>query len=75
MVRQRSEKAAAKEQLIQHALDGLQSGVYSTVYSAAKAIGVSESSLRLRWNGGQSCSKGNIQRQLLTDSEEKALVQ
>ena len=75
MTRQRSEKASECEASIKLALDGLNSCQYSSVYSAAKAHIVPESTLQARWKGRDSRAEASVQKQLLSDAEEKALVQ
>lgn len=71
IVRKRSEVATSREEQVQCALDGLKLGTYSTVYSAAKAV-VCPS--LLCEDDAMEANRWNIQRQLWTDSEEKALV-
>jgi hypothetical protein len=55
-------------------LDGLKSGEFLSVYSAAKAHGVCETTLCARAKGDKSLAEGNVLRQLLTDAEKNALV-
>jgi len=75
MVRRKSDNEAIREASIQLALDGLNSRRYSSVYQAAKAHGIALSTLKGRWKGKASRAEGRVQSQLLSDAEEKALVQ
>ena len=71
--RQNLEESDLEEQL-QQGIDGLNSGQYSSVYSAAKSLGISETTLRERRNGRKPRRHAHVSQQLLSDSEEKALV-
>ena len=74
MVRHRSAKAAESEQSIQVALAGLNDGTYPSIGDAHKELGVSISTLRRRVKGGNSRAQGKENQQLLTVTEEQALV-
>ena len=56
------------------ALKALHAGVFTSVNSAAKTYDLAESTLRGRWKCGKSQAEGNESRQLLSVSEENALV-
>ena len=71
--RQNQEESDLEEQL-QQGIDGLNSGQYSSVNSAAKSVGISETTLRKRRNGRKPRRHAYVSQQLLSDSEEKVLV-
>jgi Tc5 transposase DNA-binding domain len=74
MVRRFNEKAAEREEAMQMALAGVKNGTYATAYQAAKALGVSTSSLDRRLKGGLSRREAKEKQQLLTTKEEEALA-
>lgn len=70
MVRRFNEKAAEREQAMQTALARIQDGTYTTAHQAAKALGVSKSSLTRHLKGGLSRREAKETQQLLTKEEE-----
>ena len=74
MPKPRSEKMIKKEKLIDEALPGLENCPYKTPYDAAKALGVSQSTLYRRAAGGKSRVQASEEQQNLTVCEERALA-
>lgn len=73
MVLRRSVKATEAEAKLSEALEGIASGKYATQYQAAKALGLSTSTLARRFRGGKSRIDAREYQQALTGAEEKAL--
>ena len=63
-----------RDALIQKALEGLSTGIYTTIYHAAKVLGISEDTLVHRRKGGRSSANGQEVAQLLSSAKERALV-
>jgi len=74
MVLTRSQKAAETEAKLSAALEGITSGKYATQYQAAKALGLSTSTLARRFGGGKSRADAREHQQALSEAEEKALA-
>jgi 4-hydroxybenzoate polyprenyltransferase len=74
MVRPKSQHAAQTEAKVQAAMKGLEVGTYSSIWSAANAVGMSHKTLTRRVNGGKSCAQAKENDQHLSAAEEKALV-
>ena len=62
------------EERLQQGIDGLNSGQYSSMYSTAKSVGISETTLRECRNRRKPRRHAYVSQQLLSDSEEKVLV-
>jgi len=62
------------EELLQQGIKGLRNGQYSLAYSTAKSLGISETTLRERYQGRKSRQDGHVSEQLLSDSEENTLA-
>jgi len=74
MPRPRSETAAESEEKVAKALAGLQSGLYTSCYKAAKETGASESTVARRFKGGKTRVEAREVQQMLSGAQEKALV-
>jgi hypothetical protein len=74
MVRRKSKRAAENKIKLQAAMEGLTTGTYSSVYSAAKALGLSHKTLGRHMNGGKSCAEAKEEEQHCSNAEEKSLV-
>ena len=74
MVTKLSEKEAKNRENIAKALAGLRDGTYTTPYKASKATGAPIRTLYRRVNGTKSINESRIPQQLLSPSEERALV-
>src|SRR5271154_1388185 len=74
MVRRCNEKAEEAEKNIQKAIAGVKDRMYQSAGQAAKALGVSKTTIIRRLKGGKSRSEGQETNQLLTVQEEKALA-
>ena len=74
MVRARSKRTAENDIKLQAAMDGLADGTYSTIYSAAKHLGLSHKTLGRHVAGGKSCAQAKEEEQHLSKAEEKSLV-
>ena len=68
------EENAAKEASIQLALDGLKTGEHTSAYSAAKAHGISKSTLLRRLKGEKPSTRAHEDQQQLSDAEEHVLL-
>lgn len=73
MGHRRSQTATETNSKVEKALAGLSSGEYGTPYQAAKALGLSESTLHRRIRGGKSRAEAREGQQILSKAEEKAL--
>jgi hypothetical protein len=62
------------EAKIQAAIEGLRSGKYKTLRSAAKGEGVVYTTLKYQLDGGQSSQNVHIYEQVCTLEEEEVLV-
>src|SRR5436190_5051848 len=69
-----NQEESNSEELLQQGIEGLRNGQYSSAYSAAKSLGISETTLRERYHGRKSRQDGHVSQQLLSDSEENALA-
>jgi len=56
------------------AIEGIETGTYMSIDHAAKALGVSRTTLRRRLKGGKTRKQARESMQLLSAQEEKALV-
>ena len=74
MVRRRSVRAAQNEQKLEAAVTGVSKGKFKTAYKAAEALGVSKSKLYRRKSGGLTRAQAREAQQILSRSEEKALI-
>lgn len=74
MPRKRSVKAAQSRASIETAVEAYESGKYKTIYATAKALGVSETTLRARVNGRGTYVDASEDKQLLSKAEETMLV-
>jgi DDE superfamily endonuclease/Tc5 transposase DNA-binding domain len=70
MPRKRSVKAAQSRASIETAFEAYISGKYKSVYATAKALGVSETTLRARVNGRGTYVDVSEDKQLLSKAEE-----
>jgi len=73
MSHRQNQEESNSEELLQQGIEGLRNGQYSSAYSAAKSLGISETTLRERYHGRKSRQDGHVSQQLLSDSEENAL--
>src|SRR5436190_10521701 len=73
MVRRRSVRVAQKQKL-EAAVTGVSKGKFKTAYKAAKALGVSKSTLYRRQSGRLTRAQAWEAQQILSRSEEKALI-
>ena len=75
MVRKKSARAAASAASIQEALTALRNNEYKSVYAAAQALKVSETTLRAQWKQTRLTRvEANEAKQLLSGAEEAALA-
>ena len=74
MARRRSLKASQNEQKVQAALTNMSKSKFKTAYAAAKEHEVSMTTLYHRWRGGLMCAQAWEAQQILSRSEEKALI-
>ena len=74
MLYRHSTEESNKELLYQYALTGLKSGEYSSVYSVAKTIKISEATFHNRLQGRPPRCMAHVSQQNLSDSEENTLV-
>ena len=74
MVRPRCQKTAERERQMQIALAGLSDKTYLSIDQAASALGVDRTTLRRRWNGGNSAQQAREATQHLSRQEELALA-
>jgi hypothetical protein len=74
MLHKRSEKAPQMPASIQMVVKALKSDKYKSVYATAKALGVSETTLRARVNGKGMHVKSNKANQLLTKAKKTMLA-
>ena len=74
IMHQRRNKAEEAEYQMQLALTGLEDGTYMSVDHAVMELGVLRSTLHRRNNGRKSSWEWKEKERLLTDQEEKALV-
>jgi hypothetical protein len=65
---------AEREMQTQIAVEGVRNGTYMSVDHAAKALGVSRTTLRMRLSGRQTRKEARESQQLLSTQEEKALA-
>jgi hypothetical protein len=74
MARKRSVKAAQSRASIKTAYEAFKNGEYKSVYAAAQAFRVSETTLRARVNGRGTHEDGSEEKQLLSKAEETMLA-
>src|SRR5271169_6251117 len=74
MLRHQDQERPSTEELIQRGINGMRNGEYSSAYSAAKALGISKTTLSERFKGRLSKREAHVSQQVLSDSEEKALA-
>jgi Tc5 transposase DNA-binding domain len=74
MPRPQSQKATESEEKVLEVLTGLQSGLYRSVYQAARETGTSESTIKRRRSGGKTRSEAHESQQLFSKPQEKALT-
>src|SRR5579871_4641707 len=74
MARKQSLKAARSRASIKTAYEAFKNGEYKSVYAAAQAFHVSETTLRARVNGRGTHEDGSEEKQLLTKAEETMLA-
>src|SRR5271169_4686452 len=74
MPHRQSTEGNDKELLFERALAGLKSEEYSSIYSAAKSLGISKATLGMRVNGRQPQAKAHVREQNLSESEEQCLA-
>lgn len=75
MTRQRNPEAPKIGEKVKQALAGLALKQWKTPYAAAKALGLSETTLRRHMRGGKSRAEAREAQQKLTKAEEKVLVE
>ena len=64
----------SKNELYERGVAGVQSGQYSSSYSAAKSLGISRRTLDRRLQGTQPRTPAHTEQQNLLEAEESALV-
>ena len=74
-MRERSKKARDNNKQVEAALKDYQKKKFKSVNAAARAHGVAESTLRARVKGRKSRAEANETKQLLSQAEERALIQ
>jgi hypothetical protein len=74
MVRQKSIKAQEREIQIQKAILAIKSNQYKSIYAAAKALKLSEATLRCRVNGRHTRIEARQHQQLLSKNQEQTLL-
>ena len=70
---QQTEKRS-KNELYERGVAGVQSGQYSSSYSAAKSLGISRRTLDRRLKGTQPRTSAHAEQQNRSEAEESALV-
>ena len=74
MIQSKADKANDHEAQFQKALEDIQSGKYKGTRSAARAYGLSDSTLRYRMAGCNLRTNVWKSQQIFSDAEEKTLV-
>src|SRR5271169_3797438 len=74
MSHRQSTEGNDKELLYEQALTGLKNREYSSVYSAAKSLGLLKATLQMRAKGRQPRAKAHTNQQNLSESEEQCLA-
>jgi len=74
MSHRQNQEESNSEELLQQGIEGLRNGQYSSAYSTAKSLGISETTLHGPYHGQKSRQDGHVSQQLLSDSEENALA-
>ena len=75
MPRQKKPEELKKDELIEEAIAGIETGKYSNANEAAQKLGIPSNTLYRRLAGGKSRTEARQEQQHLTAAEEKALVQ
>jgi hypothetical protein len=73
-VRRRSEKAVQSETRVKDALNKISTKTFATGCAAAKATGVSKSTVYRRLSGGKNRAEARESQQILHNHEEKSLI-
>ena len=74
MVRRKSQTAAEIDTLVTQAVLGVQSGLYKSLYKAAKQLKICKTTIARRVNGGGSRSQARQQQQKPLSMQENVLL-